>query len=162
MNIRALILQLGTPKCSIVFLKYRSFINIIGEDAKAIAEIIPGLTGADIKTLIPFNIYNLFTYVLKEDEPVVSKDTQYEDKMINISIFPIKKNRMCGAIIRDLYSPEVQGEEVTTRVTEVIEKNLEMVQKIGFLLGEGAAETEQMLNSIIESYRKKSLPDKKR
>jgi len=31
-----------------------------------------------------------------------------------------------------------------------------MVQKIGFLLGEGASETEQMLNSIIESYRKKS------
>jgi hypothetical protein len=28
-----------------------------------------------------------------------------------------------------------------------------MVQKIGFLLGEGAAETEQMLNSIIESYK---------
>jgi hypothetical protein len=37
----------------------------------------------------------------------------------------------------------------------VIEKNLGMVQKIGFLLGEGASETEQMLNSIIESYRKR-------
>jgi len=72
------------------------------------------------------------------------------------SIFPIKKNKMCGAVIRDLYSPEVQGEEVTNRVSEVIDKNLEMVQKIGFLLGEGAAETEQMLNSIIESYRQRS------
>jgi hypothetical protein len=30
---------------------------------------------------------------------------------------------------------------------------LEMVQKIGFLLGEGAAETEQMLNSILKSYQ---------
>ena len=39
------------------------------------------------------------------------------------------------------------------RVTEVIDKNLEMVQKIGFLLGEGAAETEQMLNSIIQSFK---------
>ena len=133
----------------------QSFINIIGEDARAISEIIPGLTGADIKTLIPFNVYNMFTYVIKEDEPVVSKDVHFEDKMLNISIFPIKKNKMCGAIIRDLFSPEVQGEEVTNRVSEVIEKNLEMVQKIGFLLGEGASETEQMLNSIIESYKKK-------
>lgn len=130
-----------------------SFINIIGEDAKVIADVIPGLAGADIKTLIPFNVYNMFTFVIKEDEPVVSKDVHFEDKMLNISIFPIKKNKMCGAIIRDLYSPEVQGEEVTNRVTEVIEKNLEMVQKIGFLLGEGASETEQMLNSIIESYK---------
>ncbi len=132
-----------------------SFINIIGEDARAISEVIPGLAGADIKTLIPFNVYNMFTFVLKEDEPVVSRDVHFEDKMLNISIFPIKKNKMCGAIIRDLYSPEVQGEQVTSRVTEVIEKNLEMVQKIGFLLGEGASETEQMLNSIIESYKSK-------
>jgi Na+-translocating ferredoxin:NAD+ oxidoreductase RNF subunit RnfB len=136
----------------------QSFINIIGEDARAISEIIPGLAGADIKTLIPFNVYNMFTFVIKEDEPVVSKDVHFEDKMLNISIFPIKKNKMCGAIIRDLYSPEVQGEEVINRVSEVIDKNLEMVQKIGFLLGEGASETEQMLNSIIESYKtKKSI-----
>jgi iron only hydrogenase large subunit-like protein len=133
----------------------KSFINIIGEDAIAISDVIPGLAGAELKTLIPFNVYNMFTFVLKEDEPVVSKDIHFDDKMLNISIFPIKKNRMCGAIIRDLYSPEVQGEEVTNRVTEVIEKNLEMVQKIGFLLGEGASETEKMLNTIIESYRKK-------
>jgi Na+-translocating ferredoxin:NAD+ oxidoreductase RNF subunit RnfB len=133
----------------------RSFINIVGEDAKAISDVIPGLSGADLKTLLPFNVYNMFTFVLKEDEPVVSKDVSFDEKMLNISIFPIKKNKMCGAIIRDLYSPEVQGEEVTIRVSEVIEKNLEMVQKIGFLLGEGAAETEQMLNSIIESYKSK-------
>jgi hypothetical protein len=98
----------------------------------------------------------MFTFVLKEDEPVVSKDIHFEGKMLNVSIFPIKKNRMCGAVIRDLYSPEVQGEEVISRVSEVIEKNLEMVQKIGFLLGEGASETEQMLNSIMESYKKRS------
>jgi len=134
----------------------QSFINIIGEDAIVISDVIPGLAGADIKTLIPFNVYNMFTFVIKEDEPVVSKDVHFEDKMLNISIFPIKKNKMCGAIIRDLYSPEVQGEEVTNRVSEVIEKNLEMVQKIGFLLGEGASETEQMLNSIIESYKTKN------
>jgi len=133
-----------------------SFINTIGEDAKAIADVVPGLAGADIKTLIPFDIYNMFSFVIREDEPVVSKDVHWDDRMLNISIFPIKKNKMCGAVIRDLYSPEVQGEEVSNRVSEVIEKNLEMVQKIGFLLGEGASETEQMLNSIIESYKKRS------
>jgi iron only hydrogenase large subunit-like protein len=134
----------------------QSFINIIGEDARAVADVIPGLTGADLKTLLPFNVYNLFIFVIKEDQSVVSKDVHFEDKMLNISIFAIKKNEMCGGIIRDLYSPEVQGEEVINRVSDVIEKNLEMVQKIGFLLGEGASETEQMLNSIIESYKSRT------
>ena len=138
-----------------------SFINTVGEDAKAISEVIPGLSGADLKTLLPHNIYNMFAFVLKEDEAVVSKDVHLDERMLNISIFPIKKNKMCGAIIRDMYSPEVQGDEVTSRVSEVIDKNLEMVQKIGFLLGEGASETEQMLNSIIESYRnRKQKPGK--
>jgi Na+-translocating ferredoxin:NAD+ oxidoreductase RNF subunit RnfB len=134
----------------------RSFINILGEDARAVSEVIPGLSGADLKTLMPFNVYNMFTFVMKEDEPVISKDIHFEERMLNISVFPIKKNKICGAIIRDLYSPEVQGEEVTNRVSEVIEKNLEMVQKIGYLLGEGASETEKMLNSIIESYKKRT------
>ena len=58
-----------------------------------------------------------------------------------------------GAVIRDMYAPEVQKEEVLKRITDVIDKNLAMVQKIGFLLGEGASETEQMLHSIIETYK---------
>lgn len=132
-----------------------SFIDIIGEDARAIAEIIPGLKGADLKTLLPFNVYNIFSFVLRENESVISRDVQLEDRMFNISIFPIRQNRIAGAVIRDLFSPEIQREEVISRVSDVIDKNLEMVQKIGFLLGEGASETEQMLNSIVESFRRK-------
>ncbi|MGE5348587.1 MAG: [Fe-Fe] hydrogenase large subunit C-terminal domain-containing protein [Actinomycetota bacterium] len=137
------------------------FLEIIGEDAKAIAEIIPGLRGADLKTLLPFNVYNIFSFVLRENESVISRDVQLEDRMFNISIFPIRQNRIAGAVIRDLFSPEVQREEVINRVSDVIDKNLEMVQKIGFLLGEGASETEKMLNSIVESFRqKKNAPGK--
>jgi Na+-translocating ferredoxin:NAD+ oxidoreductase RNF subunit RnfB len=139
----------------------QAFINIIGEDALSIAEVIPGLAGADLKTLLPFNVYNMFTFVIKENEAVISRDVHYEDKMLNISIFPIRQNKIAGAVIRDLYSPEVQREEIINRVSDVIDKNLEMVQKIGFLLGEGASETERMLNSIIDSYTKgKSSPKK--
>jgi len=134
-----------------------SFLNIIGEDARTIAEIIPGLRGADLKTLLPFNVYNIFSFVLRENESVISRDVQLEDRMFNISIFPIRQNRIAGAVIRDLFSPEVQREEVITRVSDVIDKNLEMVQKIGFLLGEGASDTEKMLNSIVESFRQKKI-----
>ena len=59
-----------------------------------------------------------------------------------------------------MYSPEVRKEEVMKRVTEVIDKNLSLVQQIGFLLGEGASETEKMLNSIIEFYKDPTRKDK--
>ena len=132
-----------------------TFIKMAGDEAINVAEVIPGLRGADLKSILPFNIYNMFTYALRQDESVVNRDLKYNDKMLNVSVFPISKNKIAGAVIRDLFSPEVQREEVIKRINEVIEKNLDMVQKIGFLLGEGASETEQMLNSILESYKER-------
>ncbi len=130
-----------------------SFIELLGEEAKSIDEVIPGLIGADLKTLLPFNIYNMFTHVFSSNENILNRDIHIEDKLLNLSVFTIRKGKILGAVFRDMYSPEVRKEEVLKRVTDVIDKNLAMVQKIGFLLGEGASETEQMLNSIIELYK---------
>jgi hypothetical protein len=125
----------------------------LGEEADAINEIIPGLVGADLKTLLPFNVYNLFNHVFSTHENILDRDIHINEKLLNLSVFTIRKNKIVGAVFRDMYAPEVRKEEVIKRVTEVIDKNLAMVQKIGFLLGEGASETEQMLNSIIELYK---------
>ncbi|MGC9375828.1 MAG: (Fe-S)-binding protein, partial [Bacteroidales bacterium] len=130
-----------------------SFINLLGEEAEAINEIIPGLVGADLKTLLPFHVYNLFNHVFSTHENILDRDIHLDEQLLNLSVFTIRKNKIVGAVFRDMYAPEVRKEEVIKRVTEVIDKNLAMVQKIGFLLGEGASETEQMLNSIIELYK---------
>lgn len=135
------------------------FVNILGEEASAINDVIPGLQTADLQSLLPYQITNLFKYVLEQNKPVQNKDIALDENLLNISIFPIKRKEIVGAIIRDLYEPAVRKEEVISRVKEVIDKNLEMVQKIGFLLGEGASETEQMLNTIIESFAKERKID---
>ncbi len=129
------------------------FIEMLGEDAREINEVIPGLTGADLKTLLPYNFYNLFTYVLTHNESITNRDIRHEGKLLNVSVFVIEKGKIAGAVIRDMSAPEVQKEEVVKRLTEVIDKNLSLVQQIGFIMGEGAAETERMLNSIIETYK---------
>ncbi len=129
-----------------------SFIELLGEDAREIHEIIPGLVGADLKTLLPYGFYNLFTYVLTNHEPITNRDITHDGKLLNVSIFLIEKGKIVGAVIRDMSAPEVQREEVVKRLNEVIDNNLSLVQQIGFVLGEGAAQTERMLNSIIESY----------
>jgi len=129
-----------------------SFIDLLGEDAKEINEVIPGLAGADLKTLLPYGFYKLFTYVLTNNESITNRDLSHEGKLLNVSIFLIERGKIVGAVIRDMSAPEVQKEEVVKRLTEVIDNNLSLVQQIGFVLGEGAAQTERMLNSIIESY----------
>ncbi|MFN2394449.1 MAG: hypothetical protein ABR597_02050, partial [Bacteroidales bacterium] len=131
-----------------------AFINTLGEDAEMINEVIPGLIGADLKTLLPYNIYNLFNYVLQKDENIISRDINFNEGLLNISVFSLKPNKIAGAVFRDMYVAEVRQEEIISRVTEVIDENLKMVQQIAFSLGEGASSTEKMLNSIIETYKK--------
>jgi len=130
-----------------------TFTNILGEDAEQINEVIPGLVGADLNKLIPASLVNLFSYVISENESIENRDLRIGENLLNVSIFPIVKGKVAGGIIRDMRAPEVQRAEVINRITEVIDRNLEMVQKIGFLLGEGATDIERMLNSIIEFYK---------
>jgi ferredoxin len=138
-----------------------TFTTILGDEAEQINEVIPGLVGADLNSLIPNNFVNLFSFVLTENENVENRDVKIGENLLNVSIFPIVKGKIAGGIIRDMRAPEVQRAEVINRITEVIDRNLEMVQKIGFLLGEGATDIEHMLNSIIEFYKgesKKMVP----
>jgi len=132
-----------------------SFIKVLGEDAAMINEVIPGLVGADLKTLLPYNLYNLFTYVLENDKNIVGKDVEHDDRLLNVSIYSLKPNKIVGGVFRDMYVAEVRQEEIINRVNEVIDENLKMVQQIAFSLGEGASTTEKMLNSIIETYQRK-------
>ncbi len=133
----------------------KGFIELLGEEARMIDDIIPGLRGADLKTLVPVAFYKVFQNVLSTGENILSRDVKVEESFLNLSVFSIKKNKIVGGIVRDMFSPEVRNEQIIHRVTEVIDQNLGMVQKIGFLLGEGASKTEAMLNSIIQLHQKK-------
>ena len=138
----------------------KAFVNILGEEAAMVDEVIPGLIGASLKTLLPVPFYKLFSFVLASNEDILNKDVHYGDNVLSVSVFTIKKNKYVGGIIRDMYTPEVRKEQILRRLSEVIDENFEMVQKIASLLGEGASKTEKMLNSLIESYQsppKKSI-----
>jgi hypothetical protein len=129
-----------------------TFCSILGEEVEEINEVIPGSQGADLRKIFTEDICNLFSFVLTESEPVDGRDVSHGSELLNLSIFPIRENQIAGAIVRDMRAPEVQKAEVIKRVSEVIDKNLSMVQQIGFLLGEGASDIEKMLNSVIKIY----------
>ncbi|GAO30128.1 periplasmic [Fe] hydrogenase [Geofilum rubicundum JCM 15548] len=129
----------------------RAFISMVGEDAQTINELIPGLKGAELASLVPF--YRLFATVLQSGQDLLNRDTPYGESILNISVFTIKKQKVVGGIIRDLTSPDVRKEEVINRAREVIKENLETVQQIAFLLGESASKTEKILTSIIDAQK---------
>ena len=131
----------------------QAFITILGEEAAMIHEVIPGLVGADLKTLLPVNFYKMFSFVLTSDESIEHRDVVLGEKTLNVSLFPIRSKKFVGAILRDMYTPEVRKQQILSRLNEVIDMNFDMVQKIAFLLGEGSAKTEQMINTVKESFK---------
>jgi iron only hydrogenase large subunit-like protein len=131
----------------------QKFIDIVGEDAQMINDVIPGLKGADLKSLMPPAISSMFEYAVQHNELIVDKDIMIGDKQFILNVFTIATDKMAGAIIRNFHATEVKYDEFEKRITDVIDQNLMMVQQIGFLLGEGASTTERMLNSVIESFK---------
>ncbi|RXQ95608.1 PAS domain-containing protein [Ancylomarina salipaludis] len=128
----------------------QSFARIMGEEMEQLFETIPGLKDADLKKIAPF--YKLFSSVLATGEDNLERDFRLGNKMLHLSLFTIQRNKIVGAILRDMSQPFIQQEEVINRAKAVNQKNLETVQKIAYLLGENASETEDMLNSIVEFY----------
>ena len=129
----------------------RVFADMLGDEAQQIAEMVPGLKGADLQSLLPFHRY--FQTVLESGQDILNRDTQLGNSFLNVSVFTIRKNYVVGGIIRDLTKPEVRREEIINRAQSVIRENLETVQQIAFLLGESASKTEKTLNSIIEAQK---------
>ncbi len=132
----------------------RRFASIFGSDTEMVFDASPGMEGAGIQKIIPF--FKAFKKVLVTGEDWLDKDISYNDKQLNVSIFTIEKHRVVGAVIQDIQVPHVRRDQVVKRVEDVINLNLQTVQKIAYLLGENASETEIMLNGVLEAFGQKA------
>lgn len=127
------------------------FARLIGEENEELFETIPGLRGADLTMLAPELICQMFKSIFESGESRLERDIRYQHKLLSVSVMTIQKNNIAGAIIRDISAPMLERAEIVERAKQVNRKNLKTVQEIAYLLGENAAQTEELLNSIIES-----------
>ena len=129
----------------------KKFAELLGEDALQIFEACPGLTGASLAKIVPFA--DLFRNVLDKGLEKFQKNIRYEERILDLTIFTVETKMLVGAVLKDVTEPVVQKEHIVEKAQEVIDKNLETVQKIAFLLGENAAESEVILSSIKNMFK---------
>ena len=130
-----------------------SFARLMGEETTELYETIPGLKGADVKVLVPEVIFKMLSSILNSGEEMLDRDIRFNDRLLHVSVVTLFKQKVVGAVIRDMSAPLLVRDEIINRAQRIKEQNIETVQKIAYLLGENAAETEELLNSIIQSYR---------
>ncbi len=82
----------------------------------------------------------------------LEKLIRHERFVIQTIVFPIEKGTLTGVLLQDITEPTMKRETVVKKAEEVITKSLKSVQQIASLLGENAAETEIILNSVIEAF----------
>jgi len=162
--------KLAQKKANALLQKMPSAVVIVDEDLKIIecntnfvhlfaddVEQSKDLEGSALDAVIPFSY--LFRRVLDSDEDIVGHDIRYQRSILNTSIFTIEPHSVMCGIFQDITKPIFQKEQIIGRAREVIQKNLKTVQQIAFLLGENAADSEIILNSIVRSFSPEEVDD---
>jgi len=162
--------KLAQKKANALLKKMPSAVVIVDENLKIIecnlnfvrlfsdedAETV-NLEGSALSAVIPFSY--LFRRVLDSDEDIVGHDIRYQRSILNTSIFTIEPHAVMCGIFQDITKPIFQKEQIIGRAREVIQKNLKTVQQIAYLLGENAADSEIILNSIVRSFSPEEVDD---
>jgi PAS domain-containing protein len=129
----------------------KNFARLMGKELSEMFKILPGLEGADLRKITGAAHY--FTDVLSSDSAdEIECDIREGKKILHLTVFVVEKGEIAAGVIDDITLPRVRKDKTVSRAQKIIDKNVTTVQKIAFLLGENAAETEAILNSIIESY----------
>ncbi|MFW6245584.1 MAG: [Fe-Fe] hydrogenase large subunit C-terminal domain-containing protein [Fibrobacterota bacterium] len=127
-----------------------NFALLFGDEVQHINEICPGLMKADLKKVLPF--HDLFTKVLSTGKDITQHFVKMPGKTVAVTIFTVETNQVVGAIMRDATRMELRREQIIEKAQEVIRNTSMTAQEIAFLMGKNAAQSEKILNSLIESF----------
>jgi Na+-translocating ferredoxin:NAD+ oxidoreductase RNF subunit RnfB len=126
------------------------FVALAGAEAVALAECVPGLEGLPVADYVPFA--DAFQTVLTTGADQANRTFAWGDRQLDGWLFPIDEGRAVGGLFQDVTEARSRQGQVVDQTRAVIRKNVEIVQKIAFLLGENAADTEAILNSILHTF----------
>ena len=129
----------------------KRFVDIFEEYPEGFldAEGLRSFRGSPVSMFVPFA--EKF-----REQFYMSKPAQYrfkhEGKIMRITFFLVETKTLLGAMFEDITTPVIRREAVIEKAEDVITRSLNTVQQIASLLGENAAETEIVLNSIIDEF----------
>lgn len=126
------------------------FVKLGGSDLELVSEAVPGLVGAALSSIIPFS--ELFTNVLDSGEYIIRKYIRFGETVLSVTIFTVERHHVVGAIMIDVTSTELRREQIIEKAQQVIQNMLTNVQDIAFRLGKSSAESELILNSIVDGF----------
>lgn len=129
----------------------RKFIELsVDVDIEVTDELTQRVTGSGIDKFFPISSLIDKSDSSDENRPVqIHKD----GRIFSVLVFSFDSDQFTGLIIEDITKPSMKRDDIISKAQDVIKNNLLNVQKIAFLLGETASETEITLNEIVSAYK---------
>jgi iron only hydrogenase large subunit-like protein len=134
------------------------FSRLFDESTQLAYDAVPGLVDVDLSKIISFT--DLFEATLASGKDVCRENFVCGEKILNINVFTIEKHRIVGAIIQDVTEAEIHRELIAEKAQEVIQKNVQTIQKVAKYLGEHMADTEIILREVANGYKSSAKHDK--
>ncbi len=129
-----------------------AFLSLFADLDDALGEVaVERVVNLPLKRFVPF--HGEFAQQFDNPGSPCQYRLHYKGKFLKVTFFTIENHRLVGAMFQDITTPTIRRETVVKKADAVIQKSLETVQQIASLLGENAAETEIMLNSLIDAFQ---------
>ena len=137
--------DLQIADCNVIFL------DMFGDMEEGFIDesVLSMIKGLPLESFVPFaEKFREQFYLARPGQYRV----HFKDKYLRVTFFLVDEKRLLGAMFEDITNPTIKRETVVKKAEDVIQRSLETVQQIASLLGENAAETEIMLNSLIDAF----------
>lgn len=125
------------------------FTELMSPDITDSSERTQVLRFNNIAQVLPESVLNIYNKAAA-NAGVSGALTHMSERNVSVSVYPLSQGDLTVMVIRDLSDGGVLRDEVAGRLRATVDRKLEMVQKIGFLLGEEVSTTVENLNSVID------------
>jgi iron only hydrogenase large subunit-like protein len=129
----------------------KNFAGLMGGEIEELYEVTPRLAGLNLNKIPKISAYFEEAFSAGPEDSF-DYEIRVDSRILHLNVFVIEKGETVAGVFSDITIPRIRRGRIVAKAKTIIEKNVKAVQKIAFLLGENAAETEAILNSIIESY----------
>ncbi len=109
------------------------------------------LEGKPIEELISNELLLKVLRVYAGGNDLLWDDTQIGDSPTNVSIYSLRKGEAVMLVFRNIEDPKVASDIAIKLIEDIIDKNMAMVNKIGFILGEDVAGITKTLFQTIKT-----------
>lgn len=135
------------------------FIRLTGFRGAQLAESTPALAGIPLHEVFPEHLCPIVTSTHRSGEDALREDVILNESPYVLSAFSIRRGELTIVLLRHMADPGVRAEELAARLSQTVDRSIQMIQQVAFLLGEEVSENAKVIGSVIQALQ---LPEAKK